>query len=900
MFKDTHFFTMQDDPNPSDDFGLKEQASETIVGSPDDILEMKSPTASAFAKAELSPRAPDEETFPFDLEDHMDPTTPDGAPIAQLAPLVSSQYSQDSFIIDEELFNKLLEEHSKNTTIDYSKIDLDNMSPNGSEHDPNLQKFAEPEPLPPLFSLGHDHAQLPRPRQSQNMGPVENSGFSFLDLSGPQLMSVAPQQLQPNQGHSAHASSAHGFSMSPYQNQDMNMGYQSSPPSHTYRAPVADMTRPSVLHQDAPNVHGMGNLNPLSPLPVIPSAPYVNAGPPTGPYPGPTDLLSNMGWRGGQRHFSAGTEFLVDDYPRSEPNDIYSSQPSHWSAWDDIVPDIEGSLQGLAGSPEGSGRVHPRAWKSPTSTFTRKSGATSSSSHKAKYNPMKQEPKIMLREKPGFDQEKPWVKTNKNKGLNNRPAAIEAYKAGEIYMPLPETPKDWDEFSYHPTGEMVWKKYEPREIERFLRENPRALTIWLQRSPADSSRRYSGAGLSNCRFKNCCSYCGTIPTGWYRVAFDENSQAHPDVDPMHNAGYAHLYCLERFLDFPKLCHDLDVRVDDRYLGLEAGKRNKMTYSDDKEVQVAHDFIRTCQVTGKAPDGYPRFDLTDRPYKGTLSWLLSVVKLAKDRPDPEDHAMRKQAKGEGTRTQAVHLGDLELFDRHRIRAEPKAAKGKESTKRHRDDREPDASEKPEGRGSKRRRRDDSESDESSHLTRRDSTKRKSKKRHRNDYETEEESGEASSEYDRRRKRQKKSTKDARPSASKPAKRRRYESSESNTEAEPESKYESTPGSGSDSTSENGLESLAQVQQEEGLQGLPEVEDERLPDFKHERTPEGQERSRNPMKRSREKEEQEEDGRPRKHRKSSRRDYSSDEEERSRKHQKGRREGKHRSDPRKSKR
>lgn len=891
---------MQDDPNPSDDFGLKEQASETIVGSPDDILEMKSPTASALPKAELSPRASDEETFPFDLEDHMDPTTANGAPIAQLAPLASSQYSQDSFIVDEELFNKLLEEHSNNTTIDYSKIDLDNMSPNGSEHDPNLQRFAEPEPLPPLFSFGQDHAQLPRPSQSPNMGPVENSGFSFLDLSGPQLTSVAPQQLQPNQGHSAHASSAHGFSMSPYQNQDMNMGYQSSLPPHTYRAPVADMTRPSVLYQDAPNVHGMRNLNSLSPLPVIPSAPYVNAGPPTGPYPGPTDLLSKMGW---QSHFSTGTEFLVDDYPRPEPNNIYSTKPSHWSAWDDTVPDIEGSLPGLAGSPEGSERVHPRAWKSPTSTFTRKSGATISSSHKANYNPMKQEPKIMPREKPGFDQEKPWVKTNKNKGLNNRPAAIEAYKAGKIYMPLPETPKDWDEFSYHPTGEMVWKKYEPSEIERFLRENPRALTIWLQRSPADSSRRYSGAGLSNCRFKNCCSYCGTIPTGWYRVAFDENSQTHPGVDPMHNAGYAHLYCLERFLDFPKLCHDFDVRVDDRYLGLEAGKRNKMTYSDDKEVQVAHDFIRTCQVTGKAPDGYPRFDLTDRPYKGTLSWLLSVAKLAKDRPDPEDHAMRKQAKGEGTRTQAVHLGDLELFDRHRIRAEPKAAKGKESTKRHRDDREPDASEKPEGRGSKRRRRDDNESNGSSDLPRRDSRKRESTKRHRNDYETKEESSEASSEYDRRRKRQKKSTKVAGPSVSKPAKKgRRYESSESNSEAEPEpeSKHESTPGSGSDSTSENGLENLAQVQQDEGLQGLPEVEDERLPNFKHERTPDEQERSRNPMKRSRKEEEPEEGGRPRKHRKSSRRDCSSDEEERSREHRKGRTEGKHRSDPRKSKR
>jgi len=886
---------MQNNTMPDDGFGLKEQASETITDFQDDILEMKSPTASALPKAELSLRNSDEETFPFDSEDHMDPTTIVEAPIAQLSPLALSPYSQDSPIVDEELFNKLWEEHFNNTTMKGSNMDLINMSINGPEHDPNLHRFAEPEPLLPLLFPSQDCAQLPTPSQSPKMGPIENSDFSFLDFLGPPLASVAPQQLQANQGHSVYASSAQGFSVSPYQSQNMNIGYESSPPLGTYRAPVADMTRAFIPSQDITNVQAVGNFNPLSRLPDMTPAPYMTMG--------PANLPPNMGWQGDQHDFPTGAEFLADEYPQSGPNAMY---PSNSSFWDDTMPDIEGNRQGLAGFPECSEGVHPRAWKSPTSTLTGKPGATSYSSHKAISNPMKREPKIIAREKPGFDKEKPWVKTNQNKGLNSRPAAIDAYRADEIYTPLPETPKDWDEFSYHPTGELVWKKYEPREIERFLLENPRALTIWLQRAPADSSRRYGGAGLSNCRFKNCCSYCGTIPTGWYRVAFDENSQTHPDADPMHNAGYAHLYCMEKFLDFPKLCHELDVRVDDRYLGLEAGKRNKMTFSDDKEVQVAHDFIRTCQMTGKAPDDYPRFDLTDRPYKGTLSWLLSVAKLAKDRPDAEAHAMRKQAKGEGMRTQAVHLGDLELFDLHRTRAIPnepkqKQSKGKESGKRRRDDSEPDVSEKLTGRGSKRGRRRDNESDESSDLTRRDSTKRKSKKRRRNDYETEEESTEASSDYDRRRKRQKNSTLEARISASKPSKKtRHHESSESNTEAELQSQYRSIPGPRSDSTSENVLESSAHVQQEEGLQGLLEVEDEQLLDFKPEQTPEEQERSRNPMKRSRKEEDRKEDERPRKHRKSSRRDYSSDEEERSRKHPKSRREGKNRSAPRKSKR
>ena len=40
-----------------------------------------------------------------------------------------------------------------------------------------------------------------------------------------------------------------------------------------------------------------------------------------------------------------------------------------------------------------------------------------------------------------------------------------------------------------------------------------------------------------------------------------------------NAGYVHLFCLERFMEFPDICSKLGVRAEDRVLSLESHGKN---------------------------------------------------------------------------------------------------------------------------------------------------------------------------------------------------------------------------------------------------------------------------------------------------------------------------------------
>ena len=155
-------------------------------------------------------------------------------------------------------------------------------------------------------------------------------------------------------------------------------------------------------------------------------------------------------------------------------------------------------------------------------------------------------------------------------------------------------------------------KFDPKSLESFIYYHPLAiyekgLTLWVQCVPADSGSRYPTVESSKCRFEGCPVPKNTIKKGEFRVCFDEWDW-HPNAakkDPFHNAGYVHLYCLEKFVDFPQLCKTGLVKGDNRKL---RDGRNKMAITRDHQsmLQVVDDFIASSNslpVQGRNPNWF---------------------------------------------------------------------------------------------------------------------------------------------------------------------------------------------------------------------------------------------------------------------------------------------------------
>ncbi|KAL8668447.1 MAG: hypothetical protein Q9224_007797, partial [Gallowayella concinna] len=224
--------------------------------------------------------------------------------------------------------------------------------------------------------------------------------------------------------------------------------------------------------------------------------------------------------------------------------------------------------------------------------------------------------------------------------LNTRTKTIMKFDPSKVYDRLPHAPASWSIFRYTSDGELeTGSLYTPTQIHQYLYDHPLhtledgtyspktgGLRLWIQRNPADSRRRYPVDRQSNrCRFTNCLATHNVINQGHLRLCFDEQSHLHtPDfrTDPFHNAGYIHLNCLERHLDFPQLCHDLPILVDDRPMLVEPRSRNKMTPPGLKALDIANQFIRACQDLTLM--GYPN---RARPHAGSL-----VERLMRDKVD----------------------------------------------------------------------------------------------------------------------------------------------------------------------------------------------------------------------------------------------------------------------------
>ena len=241
--------------------------------------------------------------------------------------------------------------------------------------------------------------------------------------------------------------------------------------------------------------------------------------------------------------------------------------------------------------------------------------------------------------------------------ISARTEKILGFDPEEHYAPLERPPKPWDVFRYTDQGELEADTYyTAEEIRRYLFNNPqhkkKGLILWIQRKPADCGRRYPNFASQRCRFQDCPARGNLVASGQYRVALDQQSPKGRNYDPHYNAGYVHLYCLERFLDFPELCKRITVRAEDRKFPEEPKQHNNMALSLKEEIQFANFFIMNCRK-GRVPSNYPRYNAPNRPHEGTLSHTLSCVKL---RFEPMTAKKRRAVRGTKTALE-WHMGDL---------------------------------------------------------------------------------------------------------------------------------------------------------------------------------------------------------------------------------------------------
>jgi hypothetical protein len=247
------------------------------------------------------------------------------------------------------------------------------------------------------------------------------------------------------------------------------------------------------------------------------------------------------------------------------------------------------------------------------------------------------------------------------------------FDASRVYPPLQNTPPAWNGFSYYPTGELTSALFSVAQIRRFLYDHPLnfdrsgirdpkngGLELFIQRTPSDSAKRYPLPTSNLCRFENCFVNGNTIRVGHYRFCFCENRTTGLR-NPYHNAGYVHLFCLENFLDFPKLVRDLNVKPDTRKFFAEPWTKGPGPMELDRSLKTtAINFIKECHQVG-TPPGYPSpADIAQGAHEGTLTHRLHIAKLEDENPV---RARTRMQRG-GVLTHDNHLGNLRLLQEER--------------------------------------------------------------------------------------------------------------------------------------------------------------------------------------------------------------------------------------------
>lgn len=260
------------------------------------------------------------------------------------------------------------------------------------------------------------------------------------------------------------------------------------------------------------------------------------------------------------------------------------------------------------------------------------------------------------------------VGTVTKKMKNSRSANIKNFNPSEFYQPLGYVPRSWLDgeypgelvFQYNEHGELLPDAtYTPQQIIDFISYHPlnnfdgkkSGLTLWIQVAPADSGKRYGHKNSDKCRFHCCPDPVRTIRKGDFRIAFDEQYAKGQNTDPFHNAGYIHLYCMEKFIDFPSICQNYNVRPDVRKL--REGKNKMALTRDHASMQdIALSFIQDAKP-------WSQFDETGlRPvdyYEHTLCYKLTVEHLAK-----QPKHLQKVRERRGGNSIERHLNNLDTY------------------------------------------------------------------------------------------------------------------------------------------------------------------------------------------------------------------------------------------------
>lgn len=254
------------------------------------------------------------------------------------------------------------------------------------------------------------------------------------------------------------------------------------------------------------------------------------------------------------------------------------------------------------------------------------------------------------KEKPKLNPEKPHVRVNiTTQGKTTRSGKLNQYdpKTHGGYIDTRPS-EDWSHkstsYEYNRWGELKSSDFSAMEMSNFLfkREanhlphgSVNKPVLWIQRNPADSARRYPTMFSSKCRL-DCCPeiiHHGKIQVGHFRVAIDEQwNEFGTSRDPFLVAGYVHLYCLERFLDFRQICQKLDVRVDERCIDKEPNA--SWSAACFGESKIAKNFIAECRksypraVSAPLGGSWSTYNPTcDYRYQSTLAYRLSKDKVS---------------------------------------------------------------------------------------------------------------------------------------------------------------------------------------------------------------------------------------------------------------------------------
>lgn len=281
-------------------------------------------------------------------------------------------------------------------------------------------------------------------------------------------------------------------------------------------------------------------------------------------------------------------------------------------------------------------------------------------------------------EKPQKVDAKPWIRTNNNTEGDTRTAKINHWKNKYDYKPLPlgtwSSGKHTFKYTQYENVDFLTEAPMPsRKIKEYILNYPsddeKRLVLWIQKMPADQGRRYGSKQHSKCAFRDCPiqRYVeGTISTGEYRVAFDEKHHTYgSQVDPFDCVAYAHLYCMEQFLDFEQVCQAADVRIDTRLdMPLEPNGRAAFSMVDVPARYEMERFVKAAS-RGKLRQtqrwcNYPAHaEFTrdqQKPHEHTLTHLAHCMYEAH-----QDDSHKKQAalRRVTVSQRRVHLGDLEM-------------------------------------------------------------------------------------------------------------------------------------------------------------------------------------------------------------------------------------------------